>query len=124
MDIQVTGRHLSVTSETRELVEEKITRLEKYFERITRVEVILEAFEKRNEYKAEVIVHAPRGTHLVSHATEETMTSAVDTGIHKMERQLSKFKERLKDTRAKKKTGRFLKESTGSNPHASEGDNW
>lgn len=112
MDIQVTGRHFPVTPQLRTYVTEKTGRLEKYFDRTQRIEVVLD-HDKKGQFEAEMIAHAPRGRTLVCRAAEATGTAAVDVVLEKMERQLKKLKERLqgKDGR---KTGRFEKTAVPS----------
>lgn len=94
MRIQVTGRHLTVSEDIRAYIEEKTERLAHHFARINHVEVILDG-GKKHRYNVEVILTAPKGTILVSHDTEESLTAAVDIALEKIDRQLEKFKERL-----------------------------
>jgi putative sigma-54 modulation protein len=69
----------------------------KYYQRITRVEVILKP--EKDKHSAEMIISASRGTQLVGKTLHEDIHAAIDLLVDKMERQLVRFKERLKDRR-------------------------
>ena len=96
MKITVTARHMDVTEVMKEYAVEKAERLEKFFDNIRKVEIILDA-ERNKRYSAEMIVSAARGQVLVCHTTDSSATAALDIVLDKMERQLTKFKEKLRE---------------------------
>ena len=59
-----------------------------------KIEVILDA-DPEGSCSAEMIASAVLGHVLVCHAAESTAMAAIDTVVDKMERQLTKLKERL-----------------------------
>lgn len=94
MKIHITGRHLRLTPAIRDYVEQKISKAQKYFEHIVWAQVTL-SVEKR-AHQAEVVIHAPRQTFRAL-AQAVTLYAAVDLASDKIDGQLRKFKERLKD---------------------------
>ncbi len=94
MKITVTGRHLKLTDVLRDYAIEKAEHVTRHFQNIQRMEMIFNP-ERDKGYSAELIVHAPRGSVLVVHATAATATAAVDTAIEKMERHISRLKDKL-----------------------------
>ncbi len=93
MNIQITGRHLDITDAIRTFVEKKFAKLEKHFDHITRLQVIL-AVEK-GEHKAEASLQVP-GSDLFAHSNAPNLYTAIDLLMEKVDRQLVKFKEKLK----------------------------
>jgi putative sigma-54 modulation protein len=95
MKVTVTARHQEISDIVKRYAIDKSEVLGKYFDRIRRIEVILDV-EKDHRYSAEMIVAAPRGHVLVCHSTDSSSTAALDEVVNKMERQLTKFKEKLR----------------------------
>ena len=96
--IIVTGRDGQVTSRNREHAEDKIKKLERYFDRINRIEAILS--HSGDVAKAELVITVPRGQPIVCHSEAKELYAAIDLVVDKAEIQLTKFKERLKDHKA------------------------
>ena len=94
MQINITGHHMDVTSSLRSYIENKIERLQRHFEQITNIHVILTIEKER--HKAEATVHVSRGN-LFADSLHEDMYAAVDMLIDKLDRQLKKHKEKLND---------------------------
>ena len=69
MNIQVNGRRLEVTGPIREYVEDRGSRLFRFFDRIQKVQFVLSTQGVR--FTAEVVVSAPKGGRLVAEATED-----------------------------------------------------
>jgi len=90
--ILVTGRHVEVTSEVREYVETKAGRLTKYYDRIHEVEVILD--HESEQFSVEMIVRADRKHTFLARATGPDTFALVDETVVKLERQLTKHKEK------------------------------
>ncbi|MHC4941719.1 MAG: ribosome hibernation-promoting factor, HPF/YfiA family [Planctomycetota bacterium] len=97
MNIEVTVKHDHDSQEVRDYAFEKAKKVLKYYQRITRVEVILKP--EKDKHSAEMIISASRGTQLVGKTLHEDIHAAIDLLVDKMERQLVRFKERLKDRR-------------------------
>ena len=100
MKIEVTVKQDNNSQEIREYAIEKAKKVLKYFKKITKVEVILKT--EKDQHSAEMIISAARGNQLVGKTMHEDVHAAIDLLIDKMERQLVRFKERLKDRRTAK----------------------
>ncbi len=100
MDVRITGRHMSVTNAMKEYAAEKSQRLERYYDQIQTVEIVID--NEGDRRLVEMIIHVRRGGRIVGHTEHEDAYAAVDLLIDKMERQLTKHKEKLK---LRKRTG-------------------
>jgi putative sigma-54 modulation protein len=94
MQINITGHHVDVTDSMRDYVKEKFDKLERHFDHVTNVHVILEVEKLRQ--KAEAKMHLS-GTEVFAEAVEEDMYAAIDALSDKLDRQILKYKEKLKD---------------------------
>ena len=92
MQILVTGRHVEVTDEVREYIQTKAGRLTKYYDRIHEIEVILD--HESEQFSAEMIVRAGRKHTFVARGTGPDTFALVDEILEKLERQLTKHKEK------------------------------
>ncbi len=91
MQVNISGHQLDVTDALRSYVEEKISRLERHFDRITNVQVIM-SVEKLKQ-KIEATLHVS-GAEVVANAEHEDMYAAIDLLADKLDRQLIKHKEK------------------------------
>ena len=103
MEITISGRHQKVTPVMKKYAHEKAEKLRKYFDRIGQVEVILEC--EGDGYASEMIVSAKRGKRIVARAADDDMFASIDLMVDKMERQLTKHKEKLKSHRLRANKG-------------------
>ena len=94
MRINVTGHHVDITDPLRNYVSEKFERLERHFDHVTDVHVILSVEKLRQT--AEATMHISGGK-LFADNTEEDMYAAIDGLTDKLDRQLKKHKEKLTD---------------------------
>jgi len=96
MQINLTGHHVEITDPLRNYVDSKFERLERHFDQVTNVHVIL-SIEKLRQ-KAEATMHV-NGADLFADAVHEDMYAAIDGLIDKLDRQVKKYKEKLTDHR-------------------------
>ena len=94
MQLNITGHHVEVTDSLKAYVEEKLERLEKHFDHVNNVHVILSVEKQRQKSEATVNVS---GATLFADSTEEDMYAAIDSMADKLDRQIKKHKEKLKD---------------------------
>ncbi len=94
MQINLTGHHLEVTPAIRSYLESKLGRVERHFDHVTAVHVVL-AVEKQCQ-RAEATVHLAGGQ-LFADAEHTDLYAAIDALIDKLDRQLLKHKDKLKD---------------------------
>lgn len=94
MQIHLTGHHVEITPALRNYVLDKLGRVERYFDNVTSIHVVL-AVEKLR-HKAEATVHAAGGE-LHAEAVDEDMYAAIDALSDKIDRQVRKHKDKLND---------------------------
>ena len=92
MQININGHHIDLTDSMQDYVNSKFDKLERFFDQITNVQVILRV-EKLRQI-AEATLHVSQGE---IHATAENdnMYAAIDELVDKLVRQLNKHKEKL-----------------------------
>ncbi|WP_107850943.1 ribosome hibernation promoting factor [Oceanimonas marisflavi] len=93
MQINLTGHHVEITDALRDYVNSKFSRLERHFDHITNAHVILNV-EKMQQI-AEAKLHVSGGE-LFANSQHENMYAAIDSLIDKLDRQIIKHKEKLK----------------------------
>ncbi|GLP95832.1 ribosome hibernation promoting factor [Paraferrimonas sedimenticola] len=92
MQINLTGHHVEITDSLRDYVETKFAKLERHFDQINNVYVVLNV--EKLQQKAEASVNLPGGE--VFATSEHTdMYAAIDSLIDKLDRQVIKHKEKL-----------------------------
>ncbi|MHC4470564.1 MAG: ribosome hibernation-promoting factor, HPF/YfiA family [Planctomycetota bacterium] len=97
MNIRVTGRTDEVTSAMKRKAQQKVSKLLKFYDRITWVDVVLGVDKERKT--AELTAGLNRGNTVVGKAKSSDTYAAIDLAIDKIARQLTKHKEKLKDHR-------------------------
>ncbi|MEJ2200900.1 MAG: ribosome-associated translation inhibitor RaiA [Desulfuromonadaceae bacterium] len=95
MQIDVTFRHMDVSEPVRSYVAEKLERINKYIDEPIDAQVVL-SVEKKIRHKAVVTIAAKGITIKASDETSD-MYAAVDAMVDKIERQLKRYKEKLKN---------------------------
>ena len=93
MQINLTGHHVDITDALRDYVDTKFAKLERHFDHITNVHVILNV-EKLTQ-KAEATVHLS-GAEVFATSEHQDMYAAIDGLIDKLDRQVVKHKEKIK----------------------------
>ena len=92
MQINLTGHHIEITTSLRQYVEEKFTKLERHFDQINNVHVILNV--QKMQQKAEATLHLAGGE-VFAMSENADMYAAIDSLIDKLDRQVIKHKEKL-----------------------------
>lgn len=91
MQVNISGHQLDVTDPLRDYIEEKLNRLERHFDRITNVQIIMSVDKLKQ--KVEATLHVAGGE-VVANADHDDMYAAIDLLIDKLDRQLIKHKEK------------------------------
>ena len=94
MQINLSGHHVDITTPLREYVNSKMERLERHFDHVTDIHVVLGVEKLR--HKAEATMHISGGT-IFAEAVEENMYAAIDALVDKLDRQILKHKEKNVD---------------------------
>lgn len=89
MQINISGHHLDITDALRDYVNEKFTKLERHFDNITSIQVILSPEPKT--HKAESTIRIGGGE-LFATAEADDMYAAIDRLTDKLDRQILKHK--------------------------------
>ncbi len=101
MQLKITARKFKLTDELRSYVEEEVAPFKKYYDGVIDVDVVL-GWEKHNRYaEIKIIV---LGSTLTAAEKSEEMKKSITLAASKIEKQLIKYKERLKDHKAEKLT--------------------
>jgi len=98
MRIEVSGKGLEVTSPIREHAETKCRKLLKFFDGVMEIDVVLDTAE-HGEFDAEIVVDAVKHDRFVAHARGQNIYGCIDQCVDKMARQLTDFKEKLRDVK-------------------------
>ncbi|MGD8629386.1 MAG: ribosome-associated translation inhibitor RaiA [Gammaproteobacteria bacterium] len=94
MQINLTGHHVELTQPLHDYVNSKMERLERHFDHVTDIHVVLSVEKLR--HKAEATLRVSGGT-LFADAVQEDMYAAIDSLTDKLDRQVKKHKEKLTD---------------------------
>jgi putative sigma-54 modulation protein len=101
MNILISGHHLELTPAIRAYAENKLERVTRHFDQIVEIAITLgveRPSEKERRHKAEVNLRLKGDTiHVESHA--ESVYAAIDILEEKVDRQVMKFKGKVKDHR-------------------------
>ena len=91
MKINVTGRHINITEALQLYIENKFKKIEKHFENIVDIHVILTVEKIRMQ--AEASLKIKKGN-IFANSEKGDMYMAIDELVDKLDRQLKKQKER------------------------------
>ncbi len=94
MQIDITGHHVEITAALRDYTTEKMARLERHFDKVSKMHVILSVEKLRHTAEATV---SANGASLFATAEEQDMYAAIDALIDKLDRQANKLKEKRID---------------------------
>lgn len=92
MQINLSGHHVEVTDSMRGYIESKFEKLERHFDHINNVYVVLKV--EKIHHIAEATLHV-NGGEIHASAEDEVMYAAIDTLIDKLDRQVLKYKAKL-----------------------------
>ena len=92
MNLSITGRHLEVTASLKNYIADKISRLERHFENVANVHVILGV--EKNRQKVEATINL-RGANIFAESEDSDMYAAIDSLVDKLDRQVLKHKEKI-----------------------------
>ena len=121
MQIAVTFRHMESSEAVRNYVEEKLARVKKYVEEPIDAQVVL-SVQKKIYHRAEVTMVA-KGLTMKSAEEKDDMYAAIDLMVDKIERQLKRYKEKLKRHKGGHSgTHRRVEKAVISAPSVDEGD--
>jgi putative sigma-54 modulation protein len=91
MHITINGHHLDLTDSLRDYVHTKMERLERHFDQVTDINVILSVEKLVQKAEATIPVN---GQNLFANAESQDMYAAIDALVDKLDRQIIKRKEK------------------------------
>ncbi|MGD8378384.1 MAG: ribosome-associated translation inhibitor RaiA [Gammaproteobacteria bacterium] len=98
MQVNLTGHHVEITPALKDYVGTKMGRIERHFDHVHDLHVILTVEKLRHRAEATAQVN---GNRLFADAVEQDMYAAIDGLIDKLDRQVKKHKEKCTDHHAK-----------------------
>lgn len=100
MPIQITGKHLSLTPTLKSDVNKKFQKLERHFPQMTGIHVTLslEKVDHREQHLAKAHITLPRGD-IIAEESSDDMYASIDVLVDKLDKQLIKHKEKMKEDR-------------------------
>jgi putative sigma-54 modulation protein len=107
MQLIVSGKNIHLSAALKEYAERKLSTIKKYFDHIIEIDVTLSVDEVKDQTRSkvcEVTVWA-NGIVLRGKKASEDLYASIDIVADKIERQVKKYKEKLKD-RPRRHTGR------------------
>lgn len=94
MQINITGQHLEITDTLRDYVDEKMGRIDRHFDQIHTVHVVLHV--EKTHHLSEVTLNAT-GIQLHARGNAVDMYAAIDAMMDKLDRQIMRHKEKTAD---------------------------
>lgn len=106
MNVSISGHHISVTDAMNTAVTEKLEKIERHFDQIQSIQVILSLDNSgasdggKKSHKAEAIMRVS-GQEMFVQALDDDMYKAINEMADKLERQVRKYKTRQQDKKTR-----------------------
>lgn len=97
-NIQITGRNVDVTDPMKDYAMEKISKIERFMDRIIDVNVIMDI--QKLDHRVEIILKAGNFK-ITSRACTTDMYISIDQAVDKLEAQILRYKSKIQDHHAK-----------------------
>lgn len=97
-NIQITGRHVEITEAMKDYAIDKVSKIERFINRIIDVNVIMDI--QRLDHRVEIILKMGN-TKITSKASTTDMYVSIDKAVQKLEAQILRYKSKLQDHHAK-----------------------
>ncbi|MBL0871648.1 MAG: ribosome-associated translation inhibitor RaiA [Phycisphaerales bacterium] len=99
MRIDVVGKHLEITAPIKQYAEGKAARLVKHYDGLQLVTIRCEQEPHNKGFHVEVVADAEKHADFVAHDKGEDLYACIDKAVDKAARQLTDFKEKLKQSK-------------------------
>ena len=96
MQINISTRHGDISDATKEKITQKVEKLQRFFDRLTSVDVIVN-LAKADEPSVEVTVVSEKRNDFVASYQSNDLFGSVDQVVSKLEQQIKKHKEKLQE---------------------------
>ena len=97
MQIKLAVRHGNLNDETRAFLKQKCEKLPHLFERVTEILTTVEFEHGGDRVRCEILVDAEHKHDFASHCEGTDVLPTFDACLHKMERQLRRYKKRIQE---------------------------
>jgi putative sigma-54 modulation protein len=97
-DIKVTGRHIEVTDSMKDYAMEKVSKIERFINRIIDVSVIMDI--QKLQHRVDIVLKVGHFK-ITSQAISNDMYISIDQAVDKLEAQLRRYKSKIQDHHAK-----------------------
>jgi len=94
----ISGKHIDITEGIRSHAEEKTSKLPKYYNSITQVEVVIDG-NQSGSTSVEIIARGEHSKVFIVTETGEDAYRCIDLAVHKLERQLRRKKSKERDNK-------------------------
>jgi len=98
MQIDISGSRICITEQIDAYIKKKLSSLNKYFRRILSIRVTIKA--EKDAYLSEISVIA-EGVTVHGNGIDSDLYNSIEAGIHKVNRQAKKHKEKIKSHRSR-----------------------
>lgn len=98
MQIRITGRHLGLTEDIRELISKRVEKLETFYDRIIEAQVVVD--QEDNRYFTEITLKTNQ-TQLHADNEDYDVFVSINATMDKIEKQIRRRKDKIKDRRHK-----------------------
>lgn len=105
MKIEIISKNYVIRDRLRELIERKVEKLERYFNKTVTAKVVCSANSNKDRFKMEVTINAS-GQYVRSEVETDNMYANLDICLARIERQLVKFSEKLVSKKRKQISAR------------------
>ena len=99
MQFSVTFRHMDATEALKNYAREKLERIKKYFPDPMSVHVVMSTVRYNHRVDVNVLLH--NGFQIAGRESTENMYSSIDLVVAKIERQVRRYKDKLRSHKAK-----------------------
>lgn len=104
MQVKISARHGHLGENTHNAIADRAGKLLHFFDRLTIIEVTLDLSDEA-EKTCEILASAEHKHDFVAREKHAELMGAVDLAIHKIERQLTRYKEKIQDHRRDQHVG-------------------
>ena len=96
MDVSVTARHFEVSVNLKNHAVKGAQKLQKFFDGIIRCDIIFNETKPKSAGRMVAITLHVNGYAMIARATSSDYFKSIDASVHKLERQLKRYKEKLR----------------------------
>ena len=95
MKVSVVGRHMELTKAMNQYAREKVDKLPRYYDGLLSVDVTFDM--EAGQFAVEIVAAGKRKSTFVASHRGEDMYACLDQGFHKLQEQLRRYKDRVRD---------------------------